>query len=223
MNLKTFDSKDALELSLAQRMADAMLAAIHQFGDARILLSGGSTPFGVYKKLAEMDLDWSRIHVGLVDDRMVPLEHPSSNCGVLKNVFEDAIKSGAYVYPMVKTENWSENMQAVQNDYKIFKDRIDYTILGMGNDGHTASLFPNDPASESDMAMNEITLLYTQAPVEPKHRMTCSSSLLARSLNATLMLVGEEKLKVLREAEKENYPILRVMQKIENVDVYYSN
>ena len=223
MNLRTFQSKDELELDLANRLADVMRAAILHFGDARILLSGGSTPFGVYKKLAEMDLDWSRVHIGLVDDRMVPLDHPSSNFGVLKTVFERAIQSGAHVFPMIQTENWSKNLELVQGDYQIFAERIDFAILGMGNDGHTASLFPNDPASEADLKDSKIELLYTQAPVEPKNRMTCSSALLAQSKNTTLMLVGEEKLNVLRQAEQQNYPIIRVMRKIENVDVYYTN
>jgi 6-phosphogluconolactonase len=223
MNLKTFENRAVLELSLAERMAAVMRAAILQFGDARILLSGGSTPFGVYQKLAEMEMDWSRVYVGLVDDRMVPLDHPSSNFGVLKSVFDRAIQAGAHVFPMVQTDDWSENLALVQSEYQIFAERIDYTILGMGNDGHTASLFPNDPASEADLSSDERTLLYTQAPVEPKHRMTCSSAFLAQAKNTTLMLVGEEKLNVLRQAEQQNYPIIRVMRKIENVDVYYTN
>jgi 6-phosphogluconolactonase len=223
MNLRTFQSREELELDLVNRLAETIRMSQNAYGDARILLSGGSTPFGVYQKLAEMDLDWSRVYVGLVDDRMVPLDHPSSNFGVLKSVFDRAIQAGAHVFPMVQTDNWSENLELVQEEYQIFAERIDYTILGMGNDGHTASLFPNDPASEADLSSDERTLLYTQAPVEPKHRMTCSSAFLAQAKNTTLMLVGEEKLNVLRLAEQQNYPIIRVMRKIENVDVYYTN
>lgn len=223
MNLRTFQSREELELDLVNRLAETIRMSQNAYGDARILLSGGSTPFGVYQKLAEMDLDWSRVYVGLVDDRMVPLDHPSSNFGVLKSVFDRAIQAGAHVFPMVQTDNWSENLELVQEEYQIFAERIDYTILGMGNDGHTASLFPNDPASAADLSSDERTLLYTQAPVEPKHRMTCSSAFLAQAKNTTLMLVGEEKLNVLRLAEQQNYPIIRVMRKIENVDVYYTN
>jgi 6-phosphogluconolactonase len=223
MNLRTFDNKEDLEQDLANRMAEVMRLAIIKHGDARILLSGGSTPFCVYQKLAEMDLDWTRVYVGLVDDRMVPLDHPSSNFGVLKSVFDRAIQAGAHVFPMVQTDDWSENLELVREEYQIFAERIDYTILGMGNDGHTASLFPNDPASEADLSSDERTLLYTQAPVEPKHRMTCSLAFLAQAKNTTLMLVGEEKLNVLRQAEQQNYPIIRVMRRIQNVDVYYTN
>jgi 6-phosphogluconolactonase len=223
MNLRTFDNKQALEQDLANRMAEVMRLAIVEHGDARILLSGGSTPFGVYQKLAQMELGWSKVYVGLVDDRMVPLTHSASNCGMLQSVFEQAIKNGAQVLPMVKSENWSENMSLVQSDYHIFTERIDYIILGVGNDGHTASLFPNDSSSEADLAESKIELLYTQAPVEPKHRMTCSTAMLALAENATLMLVGREKLSVLEIAEHENYPIVRVMRKLKNVDVYYTN
>lgn len=223
MKLKTFDSKEVLEQDLATRMADVMRFSLDTFGDARILLSGGSTPFGMYQKLAQMNLDWAHVHVGLVDDRMVSLDHPASNFGVLKAVFEQAILQGAHVLPMVKSDDWSENLATVQAAYQVFAERIDYTILGMGNDGHTASLFPGDLASEADLELSDVKLLYTQAPVEPKHRMTCSSAMLSLAENTTLMIVGREKLSVLEMAEKENFPIARLMLKLKKVDIYHTN
>ena len=222
MTLKTFENKEQLEIDLSQRIANCIENAIEQYGDARILLSGGSTPFGVYQKLAEFPLDWSKVSVGLVDDRMVPIDHPSSNYGTLRSVFEKAIQNGALVYPMVRIDNWSENLALVASDYKTFMNRLDFIFLGMGNDGHTASLFPNDESSEADLLHSRVELLYTTAPVEPKHRMTCSKALLCQAENSVLMLVGEEKMKVFNEANEFRYPIHYFTEDLNNLEVYYS-
>jgi 6-phosphogluconolactonase len=224
MDLLHLNSKTEIEAELSTAIVALIRQSIEQFGDARILLSGGSTPFGVYQKLASADLDWSKVIVGLVDERMVENTNSASNYGNLIQVFQDAIGMGALVLPMVMTtSDWTKNLFLVKETYQAFMERTDFILLGMGNDGHTASLFPDDSASEMDLNADEITLLYTYAPTEPKLRMTCSKGLLKRAKNTALMFIGEDKMQVFERAEQNQFPIHRLLSESEHVKLYYSN
>lgn len=224
MDLLQWNNKAELEDALCAEIMKIIQEAIAQFGDARILLSGGSTPFGVYQKLSKVDLDWSKVMVGMVDERMVEKTNPASNYGNLTQVFQDAIGKGALVLPMVMTtSDWTKNLFLVQETYEPFMQRTDFILLGMGNDGHTASLFPDDSASEMDLNLDEITLLYTYAPSEPKLRMTCSKGMLNRARNTALMFTGQDKMRVFESAEENQFPIHKLLVASDNVKLYYSN
>jgi 6-phosphogluconolactonase len=223
MTLLQWKNKEELELALCDEISAIVNSSIAQFGDARILLSGGSTPYGVYQKLSEADLDWSKVIVGMVDERMVESTSPDSNYGNLTKVFEHAIQEGALVMPMVMTKSdWTKNLFLVKETYETFMERIDFMLIGMGNDGHTASLFPDDSASEDDLNLDEITLLYTYAPSEPSLRMTCSKGMLSRARNTALMFTGASKMEIFERAEAENYPIHRLVSVTPNVKLYYT-
>lgn len=223
MDLLQLNNKAAIETQVSAAIVAIVRDAIEQFGNARILLSGGSTPFGVYQKLAEADLDWSKVMVGMVDERMVENTHSASNYGNLTQVFEHAIAAGALVLPMVMTtSDWTKNLFLVKETYQAFMERTDFILLGMGNDGHTASLFPDDSASEIDLKLDEISLLYTYAPAEPKLRMTCSKGMLRRARNTALMFTGSDKLQIFECAEARNLPIYQLLSATNNVKIYYS-
>jgi len=221
MDLLHLNSKTEIEVELSAAIVAIIRQSIEQFGDARILLSGGSTPFGVYQKLAEADLDWSKVMVGMVDERMVENTDKASNYGNIAQVFDKAIESGALVLPMVTdVADWTKNLYLVSQSYQPFMQRIDFVLLGMGNDGHTASLFPNDSSSEMDLKSDEIALRYTVAPSEPKLRMTCSKGMLRRSRNTALMFVGSDKMQVFESAEKNHFPIHQLLSATTNVKLY---
>jgi 6-phosphogluconolactonase len=224
MDLLQWNNKAELEDALCGEIVAIIQDSISKFGDARILLSGGSTPFGVYQKLSKSKLDWSKVMVGLVDERMVDNTDSASNYGNLTKVFQDAIGLGALVLPMVMTtSDWTKNLFLVKETYEPFMERMDFILLGMGSDGHTASLFPEDSASEMDLNLDEITLLYTYAPSEPKLRMTCSKGMLNRARNTALMFTGQDKMKVFESAEQNQFPIHRLLSKSEHVKLYYTN
>ena len=223
MDLLQLKNKAEIETELSGAIVAIIQQAILEFGDARILLSGGSTPFGVYQKLADADLDWSKVMVGMVDERMVENTHQASNYGNLTQVFQHAISEGALVLPMVMTtSDWTKNLFLVSETYRSFMERTDFVLLGMGNDGHTASLFPTDSASEMDLKLDEITLLYTYAPAEPKLRMTCSKGMLRRARNTALMFTGSDKMQVFESAEANNFPIHQLLSATPNVKLYYA-
>lgn len=223
MDLCQRSSKDALEDALCSDIVKIIQDSIAQSGDARILLSGGSTPYGVYQKLAISDVEWSKVIIGMVDERMVGKTDSASNYGNLMQVFQQPIEQEALVLPMVMTtSDWTVNLFLVSESYKPFMERTDFVLLGMGNDGHTASLFPNDAASELDLNSDEVTLLYTYSPSEPKLRMTCSRGMLRRAKNIAVLFTGEDKMAVFESAEKNNLPIFRVLSDLGRVKIYYS-
>ena len=216
--MKEFDSKNLLEDQLAADIISVIKSAIHQYGDARILLSGGSTPIGLYAKLAASIIDWEKVIIGLVDERFVPLKHPSNNEKMIRTQLGD--KTGATIISMVPdSSNRINNLSLVEENYAPFKERIDFCLLGMGEDGHTASLFPTDSNSEANLQSDFIGFVNTQAPVEPTNRISCSKALLLKSTHLAVMLIGENKLTVFNQAKEAKFPISYFTSKLV---VYYA-
>ena len=109
--LISFDSKALLEDELAQRIAEILRSEIDQKGTATILLSGGSTPKNLYQKLGEIDLDWSKVHVGLVDERFVSQDSPYSNETLIRESLMSAHAKNAHFHSMViDPSNYEENL-----------------------------------------------------------------------------------------------------------------
>jgi 6-phosphogluconolactonase len=217
----TFENKEALEADLAVEIAAKLTQAITTENKATLLVSGGSTPVNLYQKLSEHNIDWSKITIGLVDERYVPNTSNYSNEKLVKtNLMVNHAASAAFL-PMVGDENdIKNNIQKVDSDYAVFVNPT-VAILGMGADGHTASLFPNDEASENNLRSKEIKpyVIQTKAPSEPKIRITCSKNLLLSAANIYLMIIGEDKLAVLKESKEKQYPIAEFTGKS---NVYYA-
>jgi 6-phosphogluconolactonase len=215
MKLFTFQNKAELEVRLAAEIADKMAQEIKSKNSATLLVSGGSTPTQLYQKLSEHSIEWSKITIGLVDERYVPNTSDFSNEKLVKNNLMINNATEAKFLPMVEDEdNALNNITQVRNSYTVFVNPT-VVVLGMGSDGHTASLFPNDEASENNLRSPEIKPLaiQTKAPVEPKHRITCGKELLLSSPNIYLMIVGQDKLSVLNESKVKQYPIAKFTDK----------
>lgn len=142
---------DALAIRAAARLADAMGRAIEARGRAVVFLSGGGTPRATYARLARDGggLDWSRVHLAFGDERCVPPDDPRSNFRMVRDTLLAHVPIPATQVhriagedpPAYAAADYERRLRALLRD-----DRPDLVLLGLGEDGHTASLFPGQRA-----------------------------------------------------------------------------
>ncbi|GAB4501199.1 MAG: 6-phosphogluconolactonase [Anaerolineales bacterium] len=150
MNLEIFANSTALVERAAEIFAESAGQAIQQRGRFSVALSGGSTPRALYERLTRAPLDWQAIHLFWGDERCVPPEHPDSNYrmtaeSLLKYIPippENVHRAPGELPPAQAAEGYEQELRAFFGDFP----RFDLVLLGMGDDGHTASLFPGSPA-----------------------------------------------------------------------------
>ncbi len=140
--------------------------AIRRHGHCNLVLAGGSTPRAVYERLATCDIDWSRVSVWFGDERCVPPDHPSSNFRMAKESLLSRVPIPASQVHRIRGELPPE--QAAAEYAALLADaRLDIVLLGMGDDGHTASLFPGGPELDSDERV-----VVTRSPIPPTDRVS---------------------------------------------------
>ena len=223
MEIKKFENKKNLESTLLLKISTCISDAIKKYGDARFLLSGGSTPMNLYSLLSEETIEWEKVKIGLVDERFVPKENLFNNETQIKNNLLKNSAKFATIFGMVYNyENEILNLKMVNQQYKTFFERIDFTILGMGEDGHTASLFPGDKESEELMNTSNIGIFSTKSPSFPYNRITCSKELIANSNYIALFINGETKFNVLKNSKETQVPISYFVKNSKNMEIYYS-
>jgi len=223
MEIKKFENKKNLESTLLLKISSCISDAIKKYGDARFLLSGGSTPMNLYSLLSEETIEWEKVKIGLVDERFVPKDNLFNNETQIKNNLLKNSAKFATIFGMVYNyENEMLNLKMVNQQYKTFFERIDFTILGMGEDGHTASLFPGDKESEELMNTSNMGVFSTKSPSFPYNRITCSKELIANSNYIALFINGETKFNVLKNSIETQVPISYFVKNSKNMEIYYS-
>ena len=223
MEIKKFENIKNLESTLLLKISTCISDAIKKYGDARFLLSGGSTPMNLYSLLSEETIEWEKVKIGLVDERFVPKENLFNNETQIKNNLLKNSAKFATIFGMVYNyENEMLNLKMVNQQYKTFFERIDFTILGMGEDGHTASLFPGDKESEELMNTSNMGVFSTKSPSFPYNRITCSKELIANSNYIALFINGETKFNVLKNSIETQVPISYFVKNSKNMEIYYS-
>lgn len=190
-------------------------------GDVNILLSGGSTPGPIYRSLDRKCQDISKLRIGLVDERFVHPKDKDSNERLLRSCFNSRDEREYNIVGMVKNrDDESENLDLIKPLYAPFIRQTDIAILGMGGDGHFASIFPNDPKSDIAKSTSAIDLYATKSPNEPKRRITCSMELIANAGIIYLLISGEHKLSVLKDMDK-NLPIHNLLRRRDDIKIFY--
>jgi len=186
-------SDEAVAAWLHRRLTAALERA---GGPIAICLPGGSTPMPILKQLAGAPLDWQRVTVWPGDDRIVPPEHPASNAGQLRTVLEAA---GAEVVQLTIMEE---------------VPRFALTWLGMGADGHIASLFPStDPDPRDPQPIRQITP-DPLPPEAPFDRITLTIPALLNSDEVIFVIRGEEKQAIFEAAmmSERDLPVTRLLE-----------
>lgn len=223
MKIKQFKSIEQLENSLVRDIVKIITDSIENYGDARILLSGGSTPINLYSILSQQNINWSKVKIGLVDERFVDNESEFSNEKLIrKNLLQNYAKNALFFEMVYCADNEKLNLELVNDKYSSFMKRLDLTILGMGSDGHTASIFPNDLESERIMNTKNIGIYSTKAPEFPFNRITCSKEIIGNSNDIFLFFTGKTKFNIFKNSIKTNVPISYFIKEYENMETYYT-
>ena len=188
---------------MSHAVAKEMIRIIDETLQARacasIALAGGSTPKMLYGLLASdayaSSIAWDRILLFWGDERYVPHDHEKSNYRMTREALLDHVPLNPdHVFP-IPTSATNPNDAArdyaatLKNQLAPCEGRLDITLLGMGDDGHTASLFPGTPALDE----HELLAVTSHAPVDPKQRITMTYPVLNNSRNVFFLVAGENK------------------------------
>ncbi|MFC6673866.1 6-phosphogluconolactonase [Marinobacterium aestuariivivens] len=199
VSLLRFDDPEQLCDALAERIGTVIRTATADHEQASIALSGGRTPVPLFERLSRMALPWQDTLVTLADDRWVATEEADSNEGLLKrHLLHGHAAAARFIGLWLPQGNAHQMEEACAERLAQLPDQLDLVVLGMGNDGHTASLFPCSEdlgrALETDRSCCAVTP--TSAPHE---RMTLSAARLLASRERILHLKGEDKLETLQQ------------------------
>lgn len=169
-------------------------------GKVSLALSGGSSPVELYQLLSSVEFDWAKVSITLIDDRLVPADHPDSNQRLIAETLRQNNAADAAFIPLA---DWPDNEIA------------DIAVLGMGSDGHFASLFPSmlDQSQAFDPAAHP-AIIRTPPQGIPKHsRITMNLAMIRAIPCRILLVVGAEKQALLSAARSNtDLPISRLLE-----------
>jgi 6-phosphogluconolactonase len=209
------DDREALSRAAARALVADVDAVLDTQDRYTLALAGGSTPERLYELLAsgaEGTLPWARIHLFWGDERYVPLRDERSNAHMARRTLIERISiPDDNVHPIPTHEASAKESAAAYADtlqgfFSARSDTFDTVLLGLGGDGHTASLFPETP----DFENSDDWVRVVEAP--PRHdvstRLTCSLSVLNGARRALFLVAGERKREALRRVLDDRDPAL---------------
>ena len=209
-----FETRLEASEAAAKRIAELLRHRLDNQAKASIVVSGGTTPGQCLAALAKTPLDWQRVQIALSDERWVPADHEDSNEKLVRETLLVDEAATAQVLPVhAAGVSPEERCEALQNPLPTLP--FSCSLIGMGTDGHFASLFPD--AEQLELGMDvESGRLYipvtTQASPHPRVSMTLAG--ISRSDEIALLFFGEEKLDVYKKAvESANgLPVSRLLR-----------
>lgn len=206
------ETPDEVALNLADAVAGFLAVRLKEAPRVSLVVSGGSTPLPFFKALSGKELDWSRVDVLLADERWVDKDDDASNTRLVRdNLLQNNAASAQFLSLKQPGATPAEGLEQVKAELADLTLPIDVLILGMGNDGHTASLFPDAPelAHAMNPACQDIVAAATP-PSQPHKRITLTWPPLRGARFTALHLKGEDKLKTLEHAMSEPDKVLEM-------------
>jgi 6-phosphogluconolactonase len=170
-------------------------ATLEQRGRFSIILAGGNTPRALYQRLRHLETDWRRWHIYFSDERCLAAGHPDRNDSMASNAWLDHVAIPAAQIHRVPA---GEDAVAAASAYSAVLSQapgFDLALLGLGEDGHTASLFPGDRRIESGA---ELAIGITDAPKPPLRRVSLSAGCLSSAEVVWFIVTGEAKRQALK-------------------------
>lgn len=199
---KEFQDSPALVAALANQVADMLRAAIKARGQATLVVSGGATPVPFFAALSAQELDWQQVAITLADERWVdPADQDSNEHLVRRHLLQNRAAAACFVSLKTGAATARQGEKECEDRLALLPRPFTVLILGMGNDGHTASLFPQATGLGEALAMDSGRLcLAITPPAAPHERMTLTLPALLQSRRIILHLAGPGKRAVYEKA-----------------------
>jgi 6-phosphogluconolactonase len=225
-----FDSAEEFVDQVVGDVSFIIESALDARGQALVAFPGGSTPVPILQKLAEAPLRWKGVTIIPTDDRLVPVSDPLSNVAMLAKIF---LPKGARVLPLTSdAADYQLAGNAANARLMDLHWPPDLVWLGMGGDGHTASIFPGpdmDAALDAPKDRRAIGVAPDPLPPEaPVNRVTLTAPAIAAARTTMIVISGQEKRDLLEQAAEDGakspYPVGKLLDRITvPVDIYCMN
>jgi len=187
-----FERAEELNKVFAREIVANLRGAIATRGTANLVVSGGSTPAPLFELLTKTEIDWAKVTILLADERWVASDHPDSNEGLLKRTLLQGQASQAKFVSLISAFPDEERTLKEINAALKQIDCFDVVILGMGNDGHTASLFPCSAELKEGLTTSAAALM-VQPATAPHQRISLSAQRLKKTHVGFVHTVGADK------------------------------
>ena len=197
VTLREWESREAAADGLARAVHDALSADIRETGAASAALAGGTTPGPMFRCLGAMALDWPKVTILPSDERCVPEAHPRSNARLLRETLLQGPAEAARLLPLAPGGEapWPDGPPGMAGALPL-----DVVVLGMGEDMHTASLFPGADRLAEALAPDAPPVLAITAPGAPEPRVTLTAPVLTGAGAIHLLIFGKAKRDALARA-----------------------
>jgi 6-phosphogluconolactonase len=202
MGLQQYADSDAVARALAGNIAARLTRALAGRSHASLLVSGGHSPAQLFDALCTQDVDWSRVFIALADERWVDPREAGSNERLVR---ERLLREKAAAAQLIGLKNSAPSpllgAGAAWDAFAKVPRPFDVTVLGMGDDGHTASLIPGSPGLRQALDPNASPACVAMwSRVAPHERLSLNLSALLGSAHISVLILGEQKLRIYRTA-----------------------
>lgn len=222
-----FESREAASIAAAERAVAALERRLEGQGEASIVVSGGTTPAEFLQDLSTRPLDWPNVHVLPSDERWVSADHDDSNEAMIRRTLLAGEAADATLHGLYSAEqNVDERCEDIGIAFKTLPFPFAFVLLGMGADGHFASLFPDADNLAAGLDPDNASLcMPVRTAASPHARISLTLSALARSDEIVLLIFGDEKWQTLQAAKAngDSLPVSRLLrQKRAPVSIFWA-
>lgn len=227
--INNFDHQSDLFAALNDTVITQLQQALNERGQASLVVSGGNTPKPLFETLSQTELDWSDVTITLADERWVDPNNADSNERLVREtLLQNQAKPAHFVSLKTDHDTPEAGMADCNARLMSITRPYDLVLLGMGGDGHTASLFPCSEQLTQGLSPQPGQLCQAVHPTTAPHaRMTQTLTALLNARQIILLITGKDKLAVLQQAAAADsplaLPIAAVINSSASVTVYYTD